>query len=198
MTAEVDLLSLGLLARRYGMARSSLLHYESLGLLRPALRSAAGYRLYGKNEIERLETIRRYRQAGLSLEAIAGILSDRRDRDSPAAQIEARLISLSRDIDQLRHQQQALARLLAVSDFRRDHPARNKEEWVALLRQAGFSEEDMAAWHRSFEAEAPEGHRAFLHTLGLSADEVEQIRQAAGSGQITGSGKASASNVSSG
>ena len=39
-------LTLGKFARRVGLARSSVLHYESLGLLAPAGRSAAGYRLY--------------------------------------------------------------------------------------------------------------------------------------------------------
>lgn len=59
--------TLGQLARDSGLARASLLHYEALGRLLPATRSARGYRLYGKREIERLRDIRRYREAGLTL-----------------------------------------------------------------------------------------------------------------------------------
>ena len=46
--------TLGRLARQVGLARSSILHYESIGLLVPGGRSAAGYRLYGSAELERL------------------------------------------------------------------------------------------------------------------------------------------------
>lgn len=67
-------LTLGRLARATGLARSSLLHYEALGLLKPLARSEAGYRLYGEAEVERLQHIRRYREAGLSLEAIQQLL----------------------------------------------------------------------------------------------------------------------------
>ena len=63
------LLTLGRLARATGLARSSLLHYEALGLLQPRARSDSGYRLYGEAEVQRLQAIRRYREAGLSLEA---------------------------------------------------------------------------------------------------------------------------------
>jgi hypothetical protein len=53
-------LTLGHLARTYGLARASLLHYEAMGLLVPACRSAAGYRLYGQAEIDRLIIAFRY------------------------------------------------------------------------------------------------------------------------------------------
>ena len=170
-------LTLGRLARATGLARSSLLHYEALGLLQPLARSEAGYRLYGEAQVQRLDTIRRYRDAGLPLEAIRQLLSSPQ-ADGPAALLEQRLLALSNEIQSLRAQQQQLARLLAMPEFQALRRARGKADWVALLRQAGFSDADMSRWHAGFEAAAPEQHEAFLNSLGLSPTEVAAIRQA--------------------
>jgi DNA-binding transcriptional MerR regulator len=46
-------ITLGQLGRAVGLSRTALLYYESLGLLVPRTRSAAGYRLYGSADIRR-------------------------------------------------------------------------------------------------------------------------------------------------
>src|SRR6056297_2638700 len=51
-------------------------HYDEIGLLVPSERSAAGYRLYGKREIERLHQILLYRELGFALEAIRRMLDE--------------------------------------------------------------------------------------------------------------------------
>jgi len=51
-------------------------HYDRLGLLVPEQRSAAGYRLYGENNLLRLQQILIYREFGLPLEQIRRILDD--------------------------------------------------------------------------------------------------------------------------
>ena len=179
-------LTLGQLARATGLARASLLHYEVLGLLLPAGRSQAGYRLYGPREEERLAAIRGFREAGLSLADIAGLLAGAQTVRGPAALLEARLLALSEDIQRLHRQQRQLARLLAQPELRSGRLARGTAPWVALLREAGFSEADMAQWHRDFEQEAPADHQAFLAALGLSAEEIAAIRrEAAASAQGT-------------
>ena len=45
------------IARRTGITVRTLHHYEALGLLAPARRSDAGYRLYGHIELARLQHI---------------------------------------------------------------------------------------------------------------------------------------------
>lgn len=170
-------MTLGQLVRASGLARASLLHYEALGLLVPAGRSPAGYRLYGEEALERLSTIRRFRDAGLSLAAIQELLSARQDTTGPAALLEARLLGLSLEVERLRAQQKLLARLLAEPGFRDGHPCQGKDAWVALLRRAGFGEEDMLRWHVGFEADDPDGHAAFLRSLGLAPDEIAEIRR---------------------
>jgi DNA-binding transcriptional MerR regulator len=181
-TADEPRLTLGRLARASGLARASLLHYESLGLLVPAGRSTAGYRLYGEPELARLQAIQLYRDAGLSLAAICRLLGvageGRHVRENRGAEIlEARLLALANDVARLKKQQQQLAHLLASPEFRDGQNCASKAEWVAMLARAGFSEEDMMAWHARFEADNPEAHEEFLQTLGLAAAEIEEIRK---------------------
>lgn len=171
-------LTLGRLARATGLARSSLLHYEALGLLQPLGRSDAGYRLYGEAEVARLQAIRRYREAGLSLDAIRQLMVRPQAGSGPAGLLEQRLLALSAEVQRLREQQQELARLLAMPEFHAQRQARGKADWVALLRHAGFSDRDMQRWHADFEAASPGLHAAFLRSLGLTEAEVAAIRTA--------------------
>ena len=69
------LLTVGELARRCGLTVRTLHHYDAIGLLKPSVRSAAGYRLYDRANIERLHRIRALHQLGLSLTAIGDALS---------------------------------------------------------------------------------------------------------------------------
>lgn len=174
--------TLGRLVKATGLARSSLLHYESLGLLAPAARSAAGYRLYDAAGLERVRAIRRYREAGLSLEAIRallvpGVKPSRKEAAEPVLLLEARLLGLSEDIARLRRQQRQLATILAAPAFRTARRAVDKARWTDMLSQAGFSDDDMARWHADFERDAPGEHKAFLASLGLPAAEVAAIRR---------------------
>ena len=51
------MLTISQLARRFGLSRSTLLYYDSIGLLSPSARSDANYRLYSRNDIERMERV---------------------------------------------------------------------------------------------------------------------------------------------
>ncbi|WP_266169064.1 MerR family transcriptional regulator [Dyella subtropica] len=68
-------LTVGELARRSGLTVRTLHHYDAIGLLKPSVRSAAGYRLYDRANIERLHRIQALRQLGLSLADIGDALS---------------------------------------------------------------------------------------------------------------------------
>ena len=60
-------------ADRTGFSTPTLRYYEEIGLLPPAERSAAGYRLYDDRAIERLRFVARAKQLGCSLEEIADL-----------------------------------------------------------------------------------------------------------------------------
>jgi hypothetical protein len=54
----------------------------------------------------------------------------------------------------------------------------SKEEWIALFRELGLTDEAMMKWHRLFEARHPQGHEDFLAWLGLDGQEIALIRAA--------------------
>lgn len=112
MPRATDLLSVGELARRAGVATSALRYYESLGLL-PADRTTGGQRRYPRSALRRVAVIQAGQRAGLSLAAIragfAGLPADkaptRREwqRISAAwrAELDARIAELRRVRDDL-------------------------------------------------------------------------------------------------
>ncbi len=84
----------GELAKRTGLTVRTLHHYDTIGLLRPGARSPAGHRMYGPDDIARLQKISSLRQLGLSLAEIGGVL----DSDaSSMAEVLARQVEFLRD-----------------------------------------------------------------------------------------------------
>ena len=68
--------SVGEVAELARVTVRTLHHYDEIGLLPAAERTHAGYRLYGRAELERLHRILLFRELDLSLEEIASILDD--------------------------------------------------------------------------------------------------------------------------
>jgi DNA-binding transcriptional MerR regulator len=163
------------LARRCGVSRSTLLHYEALGLLRRPPRTAGNYRAYGEQDARRAQQIGVYRKVGLGLAAIRALL-DQPGGDA-AAILERRLIEIDSEIGTLRGHQRAILALLSRSRSFRRHQMITKEKWVAIMRSAGLSEDDMNRWHREFEKAAPADHQEFLEFLHIQADEIARIRE---------------------
>ncbi len=167
--------SISQLARRGGVSRSTLLYYDHLGLLRPAGRSANGYRWYGPEQADRLEAIGRYRQIGLSLAEVQVMLA--KLGRGASALLEQRLQQIDLEVERLREQQRIIVRLLSHRQPLRRTPGLNKERWVEILRATGLDEAAMHRWHVEFERAAPQAHRSFLDSLGLSTKEVTRIRR---------------------
>lgn len=170
----MHLLTVGQMARSAGISRTSLLYYERAGLLRPAARSAPGYRLYGQTEVDRLRALRIYREAGIPLADVGQLLST--GHTDSVTVLQRRMVEIDRQIHRLRFQQRLLARLMAHPTTMTSGGIRTKAKWVALLQAAGFTENDMEEWHHAFEADAPQAHQEFLAALGLSAREVSRLR----------------------
>jgi DNA-binding transcriptional MerR regulator len=68
--------SIGELAKVAKVSVRTLHHYDEIGLLRPSARSGAGYRVYGPLDLDRLQQILFFRELGIRLEEIQGILAD--------------------------------------------------------------------------------------------------------------------------
>jgi DNA-binding transcriptional MerR regulator len=71
--------TVGALARLSGVTVRTLHYYDSIGLLSPSARSAAGYRLYSQADLLRLRQVLFYRELGFGLDEIAEILADPAD-----------------------------------------------------------------------------------------------------------------------
>jgi DNA-binding transcriptional MerR regulator len=163
------------IAQRSGLSRTTILYYESCGLLKPALRSPAQYRLYGDRELRVLDQIRLYRSVGMSVKDIRLLLSA--PENQAAALLKRRLRELEEEIAQLRGHQSAILRLLRGKDILRRTKDMTKEKWVTIMKSAGFSEDDMQRWHREFERAAPEDHQEFLQYLHIPDKEIRDIRE---------------------
>jgi DNA-binding transcriptional MerR regulator len=168
------MITVGKLARRLGLSRSTLLYYDRIGLLRPSGRSRSNYRLYTEPDIRRLESICQLRQTGLALDEIRGVLDAPEDRTTET--LERHIRRLNDQISHLRDQQRVAIELLRSRKTWRNARAMDKEGWTAILRAAGLDEADMNRWHREFERLSPEGHQDFLESLGIPLDEIATIR----------------------
>lgn len=82
-------LKIGEFAQVTGVTVKTVLHYHKFGLLPEAKRSPGGYRLYGAAELNRIRSIRRLKNLGLSLEQIKRLLGE------PEDQISSRSILLA-------------------------------------------------------------------------------------------------------
>lgn len=174
-TTKIKSVTVGLLARQFGLSRSTLLYYDSIGLLHPSGRSPANYRKYTHADVCRLQQICMYRQMGLSLSDIA------RAPQAPQSHIkvilERRLAELDEEVRSIREQQQVILRLLKDESLRDRLSVMNKERWTDLLKAAGLDEGGMRKWHQEFELRFPQSHQQFLEELGIPDEEIRSIRR---------------------
>ena len=167
--------TVGRLARRHGLSRSTLLYYDRIGLLRPSGHAKGEYRRYSPEDDARLARICEYRRAGISLAGIGRMLDEHAD-SGVAEALENRLVELNRELDGLREQQRLVAGLLGRADLLAGTGPMDKATWVSLLSSAGFTEQDMRDWHVRFERSAPDKHEQFLRALRIPAPEISAIR----------------------
>jgi DNA-binding transcriptional MerR regulator len=167
--------SISKLARACGLSRSTLLYYDRLELLKPSGRTGSGYRYYTEAEQRRLERIGHFREAGLTLKEIRAVLSS---GGTPGIKLlEERLRETAEHIVSLKNQQRLLAGMLRQVASGKRPPTVDVKLWVKMLQAAGLDEDGMHRWHTEFERRAPEGHKELLLSLGISPDEVEEVRR---------------------
>ena len=107
---EGSQMKVGRLSKRTGLTIRTLHHYDQIGLLSPAGRTASGHRLYSGAELRRLQAIASLRQFGLTLADIREIL----DGPTPLTLSQILAAHVRRLEDQIEAQQQLRARLQAI------------------------------------------------------------------------------------
>lgn len=94
-------MDIGVVSRTTGLAASAIRYYEELGLLGVVARGQNGRRRYAQEHIARLDFIGNCRETGMSLEAVAALISLTNGTSQPCP--EARPI-VEGHIDRLRTQ----------------------------------------------------------------------------------------------
>jgi MerR family transcriptional regulator, thiopeptide resistance regulator len=141
---------IGELAASSGVSVRALRHYDELGLLAPAERTASGYRQYSASEVQRLYRITALRRLGLGLDAIAAALDGdaadlasviRRQRDvvirelAERATLRDRLDSLCAELD--RGREPTVEELITTMEAMQMHEKYYTEEQLDRLARRG-------------------------------------------------------------
>jgi DNA-binding transcriptional MerR regulator len=167
--------TIGQVARKFGLSRSTLIYYDKIGLLEPSGRSESNYRLYTRDDLRKMDRIMLFRSAGLSLEVIGDVLQ--RQGGDFAASFEQRLFVINEEIQGLRNQQKLILKVLKNKELAPNTRVLTKQTWISILRATGLDEEGMRNWHIEFEKTSPEAHQDFLESIGIEAEEIGLIRE---------------------
>lgn len=168
--------SISQLACSCGLSRSTLLYYDRIGVLRATGRTGSGYRFYTDADRTRLERVRHFREAGLSLKEIRAVLASSGGKPGTKL-LEKRLSEISQNIVELKKQQRMVAGMLRRVAAGKQLATVDTQLWVEMLEAAGMDDAGKKRWHMEFERRAPAGHQEFLLSLGIPADEVGRIRR---------------------
>lgn len=167
--------TIGKLARKFQISRSTLLYYDSIGLLTPSARDANKYRMYSDEDYKRLEKIMVYREAGISLERIQGILEA--EQTGIVKELEERLQSLNEEINLLRQQQYYVTSLLEHMEVISGHNTEKLKMLIGIIEAAGVTKQTCWTFHNKLETVEPDCHQTFLEMLGFNAAEIKQCRE---------------------
>lgn len=109
--------TIGGLASACAVRRDTIRYYERSGLLPEPNRTASGYRIYGRDDVARVNFIKTAQLLGFTLSEIALLLSLQHSQAKSAADVvdltEKKIRSLSVKLSQLRTIKKALAQLVA-------------------------------------------------------------------------------------
>jgi DNA-binding transcriptional MerR regulator len=101
------------LAKRTGTTRKALRLYEASGLIAPATRTPAGYRVFGADAVPLVSFIVQARRAGFTVAEIRDIVKIRRSGRAPCTHvrtlIDTKLTTIDRELTDLKAARDELA-----------------------------------------------------------------------------------------
>lgn len=86
------------LAKLANVSARTLRYYDEINLLKPTRISSAGYRIYGQQEVDRLQQILFFRELDVDLETITSIMNDPNFDKNKALQSHLREL-IKKDLD---------------------------------------------------------------------------------------------------
>ena len=91
--------NIGEAAQASGVSSKMIRHYEQIGLLPKAARTASGYRIYREADIHQLRFVRRGRDLGFSMKEIAALLGLWNNRRRASANVKVLAAKHVADLD---------------------------------------------------------------------------------------------------
>ncbi|MEE9139232.1 MAG: Cu(I)-responsive transcriptional regulator [Alphaproteobacteria bacterium] len=82
-------MNIGTAAERSGVPAKTIRYYEDIGLIEPAVRSANGYRTYGKTDVQTLRFVSRARSLGFSVKDVARLMALWQDTRRASSDVKA-------------------------------------------------------------------------------------------------------------
>jgi DNA-binding transcriptional MerR regulator len=120
------MLTIGEAAQRLNVSADALRYYEKQGLLEPAERTDAGYRLYDESALRRLSFIKHAQLCGFSLAEVRELLEIRGRQDARCDDVRHRAtekkLQLERKIRALQAMSAALSELIEVCQAQEGKP----------------------------------------------------------------------------
>ncbi|MBX3743540.1 MAG: heavy metal-responsive transcriptional regulator [Akkermansiaceae bacterium] len=108
------------LARAAGIGAETLRFYEQKNLVKAPERNASGYRIYGQDDLDRLQFIQRAKGLGFSLDEIRELMTLTGNIRTPRRKVrqfaKARLQAIRQKIEALNAMEQALGALIGKCD----------------------------------------------------------------------------------
>ncbi|GHE75842.1 heavy metal-responsive transcriptional regulator [Streptomyces lavendulocolor] len=119
-TADQHLYTVSQAAQQAGVTRKAIRTWENKGLLPPAERTEAGYRLFTADDIAVLRFIRQAKTLGLTLAEVGDILALQRDGAQPCGRVtqllDAHIDQIDRTLTELRQLRKALVTARRTAD----------------------------------------------------------------------------------
>ena len=116
MVQRTHALHSGELAQAAGVSADTIRHYERIGVLQKAARTASGYRAYPTGAIERVKIVQRALRIGFTLSELADIFKTRDAGGAPCQRVfelaQQKLAGIRTDIVALKQTERYLAKVL--------------------------------------------------------------------------------------
>jgi Cu(I)-responsive transcriptional regulator len=162
-------MNIGEAAKASGVSAKMIRYYEGIGLIPPAGRTEAGYRVYTDRDVHTLRFIRRARGLGFSVEQMTELLALWRDRSRASADVKRLALG---HVDELRTKIAELEAMASTLQHLAAHCHGDDRPECPIIEQLA---DDVTG----AEAPEPNGERPRLPRLGKGGEQGRRRTAAA-------------------